>query len=322
MGPGSARVFLFAAVEGSRRRSLNFNRCSGNRMDPVLEYRSRLSAATEVLRSRWGEAPALAVGLGSGLSGVVPESGSDPVLEFRQIPHFPAPQTPGHPGRIRLCHLGPCPVAVLDGRVHLYESHPAAEVVFPVRVLAWWGVREFILTNAAGGIHPDLSPGDLMVVEDHLNLTATSPLEGPHLHFLGERFPDLTEAYSRRLVELLHRCARQEGLELKQGVYAAVRGPNYETPAEIRMLRQLGADAVGMSTVPEVIALRQMGREVAAVSCITNLAAGTLSARLDHADVLETARCASTRLSRLLTRLVQALEGCRQPDTAPKECPQ
>ncbi len=288
-------------------------------MDSVLDYHSRLTAATDFLRSRWGEAPPVAVVLGSGLSGALPDTTADCLLDFREIPGFPVPQTPGHPGCLRICRVGSRLVAVLNGRVHLYESQAPGQVVFPVRTLAWWGVQEFILTNAAGGIHPDLNPGDLLVIDDHLNLTATSPLEGPPLDFLGERFPDLTEAYSRRLVDLFHRCARREGLELKQGVYAAVRGPNYETPAEIRMLRLLGADAVGMSTVPEVIALRQMRREVAAVCCITNLAAGTLSARLDHVDVLETAGRCSARLSRLLFRVLQELEPPVRSDAAQEE---
>lgn len=269
---------------------------------------SRLSAAAETLRSAWGEAPQTAVVLGSGLGEAFPDADCESHLEFRQIPGFPEPSIPGHAGQLRVVPLGGRRVAVLDGRVHLYEGLPASQVVFPVRALAWWGVGEFVLTNAAGGIGSDLTPGDLMVVCDHLNLTGTSPLEGPPMDFLGQRFPDLSEAYSRRLIELCRACATGEGIALKQGVYAAVRGPNYETPAEILMLRQLGADAVGMSTVPEVIALRQMGREVLALSCITNLAAGTLSVKLDHQDVLREAVRCSNHLGRLLARLMRELE--------------
>lgn len=274
-------------------------------MEESGPYLTRLEEARDALRSAWGTAPQVGVVLGSGLSECLPEDPGDRVLEVGRIPHFPGSGVAGHPGRVRLSSIGGRTCVALEGRVHLYEGYPLSAVVFPVRALAWWGVKSFVLANAAGGIHSDLAPGDLLAISDHLNLMGEGPLEGPPMDFLGDRFPDMTHAYSRRCLDLLHHAAAVEGIVLKQGVYAAVRGPNYETPAEILMLRMLGADAVGMSTVPEVIALRQMRREVAVISCITNLAAGTLSAELDHGDVLKVAAECRGRLGRLLQRYVQ-----------------
>ena len=200
----------------------------------------------------------------------------------------------------------PTRVCCLLGRTHFYEGLPLSRIVFPVRSLALWGVRDFVLTNAAGGVNADFVPGDLMLIRDHLNFQGDNPLSGPHLPFLGERFPDMSEIYDRCLIEIAVREAERLRLTLRQGIYLAVKGPSYETPAEIRMFRLWGADAVGMSTVPEAIALRQLGRRVLGISCITNLAAGTLSCRLDHQEVLTVGRQLQERLRELLLAVTRA----------------
>jgi purine-nucleoside phosphorylase len=194
----------------------------------------------------------------------------------------------------------PTRVCCLLGRTHFYEGLPLSRIVFPVRALALWGVRNFVLTNAAGGINADFVPGDLMLIRDHLNFQGDNPLAGPHFPSLGERFPDMSEIYDRCLNEIAVREAERLRFTLRQGIYLAVKGPSYETPAEIRMFRLWGADAVGMSTVPEAIALRQLGCRVLGLSCITNLAAGTLSCRLDHKEVLAVGRQLQDRLRELL----------------------
>jgi purine-nucleoside phosphorylase len=229
-------------------------------------------------------------------------------IPFDEIPHFPAPTVTGHTGELVLGRAAGVPVAALKGRVHAYEGYPLADVVFPVRVLGRLGVHTLVLTNAAGAIHPDFQPGDLMVVSDHINLLG-NPLAGPNDEVLGPRFPDLSEAYDRTLREhALATCATL-GVTAHSGVYIAVPGPSYETPAEIRMARTLGADAVGMSTVPEVIAARHMGMRVLVLSCLTNRAAGVSREPLDHQDVLAvTQRLASTMVEVLARVVAQAME--------------
>jgi purine-nucleoside phosphorylase len=219
---------------------------------------------------------------------------------------MPVSTVPGHAGLLRLGTIGDVPVACLQGRSHLYEGHDLGTVTIGVRLLARLGCRAILLTNAAGGISQKLSPGDRMLIVDHLNLTGRNPLVGPVDPPLA-RFPDMSEAYDRRLCALAHAAARAAGTPLHEGVYAGVLGPSYETPAEVRMLRALGADAVGMSTVIEVIALRQLGIRVAAVSCITNMAAGISSTPLEHREVEQIAARASGPFVDLLTRWVSAI---------------
>jgi purine-nucleoside phosphorylase len=250
-------------------------------------------------------APLVGVVLGSGLGAWGDGLESLVKVPYGEIPHMPRSTVVGHAGNLCLGRAGGVPVACLQGRVHLYEGHEPERVVFGVRLLATLGCRAVLLTNAAGGVDAAFSPGDLMVITDHLNLTGKSPLIGPNLDSLGPRFPDMTEAYDTALRQAALEASVETDVPLQQGVYAALLGPTYETPAEIRMLRGLGASAVGMSTVPEVIALRHMGVRAAAISCITNLAAGLSPTKLDHAEVEATAVRTRDRFTKLLTAWVR-----------------
>jgi purine-nucleoside phosphorylase len=231
--------------------------------------------------------PTLALVLGSGFHHVLSELRVQAEVPYRKLPGFPPTGVSGHAGKLFIGHLGTVPVMVLSGRAHYYEGHPMAQVTFAVRALAAYGIRDLLLTNAAGGVNRSFRPGDFMMLTDHINLMGTNPLRGGPLPGLP-RFVDLTCAYDMGLCRLMRQAFRECGLKLRTGTYLAVCGPSYETPAEIRAFARLGADAVGMSTVPEVIAARQCGLNVAAVSCITNLAAGRSRATLSHAEVLET----------------------------------
>ncbi len=239
--------------------------------------------------------------LGSGLSGVVERIGVAVTLPYSGIPHWPASTVSGHQGRLGLANVGGISAVVLAGRVHLYEGYRAAEVAFPVRVLAGLGVRTLIVTNAAGAIREDWAPGQIALISDHINLQGDSPLAEPHEERWGPLFPDMTDAYSPRLREAARQSARVAGIDVVEGVYAGVKGPNYETPAEIRYLRTIGADLVGMSTVPEVIAARQMSLGVLGISVISNLAAGLGGTRLSHGEVLAEGKEATERLAELIT---------------------
>jgi purine-nucleoside phosphorylase len=245
--------------------------------------------------------------LGSGLEGLEQTLTDATVFEHQDLPNWPRSTVPGHAGRLIIGDLAGRRVAVLSGRVHLYEGYGPDEIVFGTRVMGRMGVREIVLTNAAGGIKPTCTPGTLMVIEDHINLLGSNPLTGANDERFGPRFPDLTEVYSPRLRTLLREAASARGVALERGVYAAVQGPSYETPAEIRALRALGADAVGMSTVPEAIAARHMGLEVLGLSCITNRAAGLSRQPLGHDDVLATARQVRTTVQTLLEAVVAKL---------------
>ena len=232
--------------------------------------------------------PKLAIVLGSGFHHVLAELRVAATIPYAKIPGFPKPTVSGHAGELYFGHLGQTPVLVLSGRAHFYEGHDMERVTFAVRTLAAFGVTDLLLTNAAGGINKKFRAGDFMVLTDHVNFMGANPLRGPHQKNLP-RFVDLTEAYDKKLRELLFQAGKISRLKLQRGVYLAVSGPSYETPAEIRAFATLGADAVGMSTVPEAIVARQCGLNVAAVSCITNLAAGISKEHLSHAEVLETA---------------------------------
>jgi purine-nucleoside phosphorylase len=232
--------------------------------------------------------PTLAIVLGSGFDHVLSGLKGDAEISYCRLPGFPPTGVSGHAGKLLLGHLGGTPVMVLSGRAHYYEGHPMTQVTFAVRALAAYGIRDLVLTNAAGGLNRSFRPGDFMVLSDHINLMGTNPLRGEPIPGVA-RFVDLTCAYDPGLSRLLHRAARQCGMRLGTGVYLAVSGPSYETPAEIRAFARLGADAIGMSTVPETIVARQCGLKVAAVSCIANLAAGRSRGTLSHAEVLETA---------------------------------
>jgi purine-nucleoside phosphorylase len=246
------------------------------------------STAAARLRKLSRLRPTLALVLGSGFHHVLSELRADAEIAYSRLPGFPPTGVSGHAGKLLIGHLGGTPVMVLSGRAHYYEGHSMAQATFAVRALAAYGIRDLLLTNAAGGVNRRFRPGDFMMVTDHINLMGTNPLRGGPVSGLP-RFVDLTCAYDRGLRRLLQQGGRACGVKLRIGIYLAVCGPSYETPAEIRAFARLGADAVGMSTVPEVIVGRQCGLKVGAVSCITNLAAGRSKGTLSHAEVLETA---------------------------------
>ena len=270
-------------------------------MDPTL------LAATEFLRARLPFQPAVGVILGSGLGDFTETMSETAVIPYDQIPGFPRSTVVGHSGQLVSGRVDGVPTVALAGRIHYYEGHPMSSVVLPARALALAGCRRVIVTNAAGGISTKLGVGDLMLISDHINAFGANPLIGAHDEALGPRFPDMSDAYSKELRELAHRAAATAGVTVKEGVYVGVHGPSYETPAEIRAFRTWGADAVGMSTVPEVIALVALGIGVVGISCITNMAAGVLPKKLDHREVLETTQRVKGEFVRLLRALVAAL---------------
>ena len=243
--------------------------------------------------------PTLTLVLSSGFHHVLSELRVDKKISYAKIPGFPKPGVSGHAGELFFGTLGGTPVLVLSGRAHFYEGHPMERVTFAVRALAAFGIRDLLLTNAAGGINRGFRPGDFMALTDHINFMGANPLRGPAIPGL-QRFVDLTDTYDAGLHRLLRRAARVSGVQLRTGVYLAVSGPSYETPAEIRAFGRLGADAVGMSTVPEAIVARQCGLNAAGLSCITNLAAGIGKEKLSHREVLETAERVKRQAAALL----------------------
>ena len=264
----------------------------------------RLDRLEAAVRSRTSIVPRVGIVLGSGLGGLADDVVDAVAIPFEELPGWPAVSAPGHAGRLLLGTLAKVPVAVLEGRIHLYEGHDAGLVVQPVLLMRRLGAEVVVLTNAAGGINPGFGPGTLMIITDHLNLTGRSPLIGLNAEEIGPRFPDQTATWSPRLVELIRRSAAAEAVEMAEGVYAGLLGPAYETPAEVRMLASLGADAVGMSTVVEAIAARWAGLEICGVSLVTNPGAGYTGASLSHDEVLAEAAVAGPRLARVLRRFV------------------
>jgi purine-nucleoside phosphorylase len=265
---------------------------------------SRAEEAAEFIRSKTALRPEIALVLGSGL-GDFADSLTDAVrIPYGEIPHFPRSTAIGHAGRLVVGRIATTPVAVMQGRVHLYEGHSIKDVAFPIRVFGRLGIRGVILTNAAGGISSDLHPGSLVLIRDHLNLQGVSPVSGPNDERFGLRFFDMTTAYDPEFQQIAQEEAKRLGLELPRGVYAALPGPSYETPAEIHYLKIVGADLVGMSTVPEVIAARHMGIRVLAISCVTNLAAGMSQQTINHLEVLEIGARVQKELVALLTAVI------------------
>lgn len=253
-----------------------------------LNLLQRIEEAAQYIAGRSTVKPEVGLILGSGL-GVLADSIREAVtIPYADIPHFPVSTVEGHAGELLVGCVGDRPVLLMKGRFHMYEGYAGEAVTFPIRVMKALGVRALLVTNAAGGVNTAYAPGELMLIADHLNLTGTNPLIGPNLPELGLRFPDMSEAYSKRLREKARTIAAAQKLQLQEGVYAGLLGPSYETPAEIRMLRALGADAVGMSTVSEVIVARHAGIEVLGISCISNMAAGILDQPLSHEEVMET----------------------------------
>ena len=270
--------------------------------------------AAELVRSRIPNlTPRIGIVLGSGL-GAVADAVTEAVrIPYGEIPHFPQSTVVGHSGQMVLGRMNEVPVAVMQGRVHFYEGYSPQQVTFPVRVLEQLGVEILILTNAAGGIRPGLAVGQLMLIADHINLLGFNPLTGPNEPRFGSkrgaglRFFDMTEAYDLRLREMARRVGQEQNLRLVEGVYLAVSGPSFETPAEIRAFQRMGADLVGMSTVPETIVARHMGLRVLGLSCVTNLAAGLGATPLSHEEVFETGRRVEQQLARLIAGVVSAL---------------
>jgi len=282
------------------------------------DLHTRLSYALAWIRGQLETTPAAGVILGSGLSGFADRLQKAAVIPYDGIPGFPVARVPGHPGRLVVGELPrsspdqgpPVVVAALQGRVHAYEGWPAEDIAFGARMLCGLGVKLLLVTNAAGGVNPAYAPGELVRIADHLDLSGQNPLVGENDDRVGPRFLDLSQAYDAELAAVLDACARELGIPLPAGVYACMLGPSYETPAEVRMLRALGADLVGMSTVPEVIAARHMGARVAGISVVTNPAAGLARQRLSHAEVAEVADRVGERLGSLVTAfLLRACAG-------------
>ena len=273
------------------------------------EFYQQIEEAGSYLKSV-ATPPPVAVILGSGLGAFADILESPVVIPYGQIPHFPDVHVVGHSGQLVIGTLpgSETRVAALAGRVHLYEGHAVSKVVHPIRTLAHWGVKSVILTNAAGGINPAFQVGDLMLISDHINLSGTNPLLGPNDDRLGTRFPDMSTAYNPEFGNRISAWAEADGIQLQKGVYCGLLGPSYETPAEIRMLRNMGGDAVGMSTVCEVIAANHAGLTVAGFSCITNLAAGLGDEPLNHQEVKASADEARDRFIRLLSRSIYEFE--------------
>ena len=270
-------------------------------------YLKRLDEAAATLSKRISSRPSVGLILGSGLGDFLEDLPQKLSIPYSQIPHFPRSTVVGHSGNLVLASFDGLEAVFMQGRVHYYEGYPIEEVVFPVRVLIRLGVKSLVITNAAGGINRTFRPSDLMLISDHINLMGSNPLLGVNVDDLGPRFPDMTEVYSRRLASLAEAEAANMGISLQRGVYAGLAGPSYETPAEIRMLAALGADAVGMSTVPEAIAASHAGVEVLGISCISNMAAGILDRKLEHSEVMETANRVRETFSGLLCGILRRM---------------
>jgi purine-nucleoside phosphorylase len=292
---------------------------------PNSKYRSRMnttSSPTKAVADQWslaGEAadfirsktalqPKLVLVLGSGLGAFADDLQDRTILPYSSIPHFPLSGAEGHAGNLVVGKIENIPIAVMQGRVHYYEGHSMLRVTFPMRVFCRLGVKGVLLTNAAGGIGAELTPGCLVVLSDHINLQGTNALIGPNEERFGPRFPDMSEAYAKDWRALVLDEGQRQGIKIFQGIYAAVPGPSYETPAEIRFLRIIGADVVGMSTVAEVVVARHCGMKVLAISVVTNMAAGILNQPIDHVEVLEIGRRIRGQFSELLTAIIPKLQ--------------
>lgn len=267
----------------------------------------RVEEAADAIRARCTAVPGVAIVLGSGLGDFADTLTDATTIPYDDLPHWPVATVAGHPGRLVIGRCAGKQVAALAGRVHLYEGHDPGALVFAARVMARLGVGQLVLTNAAGGVNTGFERGALMIIDDHINLMGANPLAGVNDERFGPRFPDMSEVYSRRLRRIADEAAASRAVAVNHGVYAACQGPSYETPAEIRYLRTIGADAVGMSTVPEALAARHMGVDVLGISCITNMAAGVLPQPLDHQEVLETARRVRGAFIALLEGVIERL---------------
>lgn len=265
----------------------------------------KLNKAAHYIQTKSGITPAVGIVLGSGLGAFIDQIENKTIIAYNDIPFFKKTTVDGHVGQLILGNIKGVAVAALQGRFHSYEGLEMEEVVFPVRVLATLGIKKLILTNAAGGVNLNFRPGDLVMITDHLNLMGRNPLVGPNDNNLGPRFPDMSHAYNPELNDIMRNVSKSLGHTLKEGVYAGVLGPTYETPAEIKMFRILGGDMVGMSTVPEAIAAHHMGMKVCGISCITNMGAGILNQTLKHEDIKDEALKAMDHFTALLTNSIE-----------------
>lgn len=264
----------------------------------------KINEAKEYIQNKLGYTPELALILGSGLGVLGEEVEDKTVIDYKDITNFPVSTVEGHKSRFVFGTMNGRRVAVMQGRFHYYEGYKIQETVFPIWVMRALGIKKLIVTNAAGGINTSFEPGDLMLIKDHINFACINPLIGPNLEEFGVRFPDMSAAYSPRMMEIARKCAESHNVKIKEGVYMYLTGPNYETPAEIRAFRTIGADAVGMSTVPEVIAANHSGMEVLGISCITNMAAGILDQPLNHQEVMDTAERVRVNFTALVKSII------------------
>jgi len=261
----------------------------------------------DYIKARIPDVPETVIVLGSGLGMLADELENKIIMDYKDIPHFPVSTVQGHAGKLIYGMLNYTPVLVMSGRFHYYEGYDITQVTYPVRAFSKLGIKNLILTNAAGGVNLNYVPGDLMLINDHINFSGVSPLRGKNADEFGPRFPDMSEVYDKEILDIVNSACDELGITVNEGVYAYLQGPNYETPAEIKALRTLGADAVGMSTVPEAIVAKHCGLKVAAISCITNMAAGILKQPLSHEEVKETAEFASRKFMNLVKLTVISL---------------
>jgi purine-nucleoside phosphorylase len=266
---------------------------------------SKINEARDYIKQRIDFTPELGLILGSGLGVMGEEVENKIIIDYSDIPNFPVSTVEGHKSRFIFGTLNNKKVAVMQGRFHFYEGYKMQEVVFPVWVMRALGINKLIVTNAAGGVNKSFAPGDLMLIKDHINFAGTNPLMGQNIEEFGPRFPDMSNAYNRELVDIAKKCAHSNGIAIQEGTYMMFTGPNYETPAEIRMSRVLGGDAVGMSTVPEVMTANHSGMKVLGISCITNMAAGILDQPLNHHEVIDTAEKVKSKFVKLIKEIVQ-----------------
>lgn len=273
-----------------------------------MNLNQRINDAAQYIKARITEAPSIGLILGSGLGDFADGLENRVVIPFAEIPDFPQPTVEGHAGAFVIGSCQGKTVVALQGRIHYYEGHPQQVITIPVRVMALLGVKQIVLTNACGGVNLNFAPGDLMLISDHINYSGSNPLIGQNLDQFGPRFPDLSNVYTKELRTKIMKVAEENSIALRQGVYVMYSGPNYETPAEIRMFRMMGADAVGMSTVPEAIVAAHCGMDVVGISCITNMAAGVLPQKLNHQEVVETAALVHDKFQKLLTLVIDLLD--------------
>lgn len=272
-----------------------------------MELTARILCAAEYIKTRTALRPTIGLVLGSGLGDFADTLEESIRIPYAEIPNFPVPTVPGHTGALVFGKKCGQTVVILQGRIHYYEGLPQQEITLPIRVLAALGVKTVVLTNACGGVNLSFRPGDLMLIADHINFSGANPLIGPNLDAFGPRFPDMSDLYTASLRAAIKEKAAAAGIALQEGVYAMYSGPNYETPAEIRMFRILGADTVGMSTVPEALVAGHCGMQVVGISCITNMAAGVLPVKLSHAEVMETAALVHDKFQNLLDIILTIL---------------